>query len=47
MLYIKNADFLKQLMLRVQSLITDRYIKSLKYRISGNNHQLSIDVLIM
>ena len=46
-LHTKSADFLKQLTLRVQIIITVGYIKILKSGISRENHQLSIDVLII
>ena len=44
-LHTKSVDFLKETILRVQSLITEEYIKILKSGISRENHQLSFDVL--
>jgi len=46
-LHTKSPDFLKQPTLRVQIIITEEYIKILKSVISRENHQLSIDVLII
>jgi len=46
-LHTKSVDFLKQLTLRVQIIIIEGYIKILKSGISRENHQLSIDVLII
>ena len=45
-LHTRSEDFLKPSTLRVQSLITERYIKILKSEIRENN-LLSIDVLVI